>query len=396
MERFNTRIFKYREALYDSYIPEKPLHRDNEVKRIMEILKCSIINNIPRNILVYGKPGVGKTLVINYVTRIIKNDEGLNRNLICCYINCKNLQTRYRILAEILKSFNIHVPVSGWSSDKLYLLLRDKLKDTNCYLIVVLDEIDEIIKKRNDSILYTLVRLNTEIGSSRVSIIGISNRVDFLKNIDDRILSTIDGVKIIFHPYNLEELRDIIYERVKLALNDNVIDFNVLDYVAAYVMRESRDVRKALNIIRLAGELAEKEGSNKITLDHIKRAIKHLDVKIYEEIVKDLPLHYKLILYILVVLSNEGRRLTTGFIYSIYERLCSSLNIEKLSKKRISEIITELENMGFISCKIVNRGRYGRTREIHLNFENLEAIKNCINILSGDFDEKERYNKKTS
>ena len=384
-ENSHSEIFRDRYVLSDSYVPDVILHRDEEINKIYILLANSILKEFPQNIFIYGKSGTGKTLTIKHVMKKLLNEKNLKDLFIYCYINCKNIQTRYRILAEILKSFKIPVPSSGWSSEKLYIMLKDILENSKKFLILILDEIDEILKKRNDNILYTLSRLNSEIKHSRIILVGISNNISFMSKLDPRISNSLFGTNIIFNPYNAEELKDILYFRSKLAFNNDVIENGAIEYLAAYVARESGDVRKALKILKFAGEIAERNGLKKVTIDCIKDAIKKLETNVYEEIIKNLPLHYKLILYSLAILKEENNMVTTGTLYNLYERICRILNMECLSQKRVSEIISELESMGILSSRILNRGRYGRTREIWLNIPDAKnLILNCIKISLGE------------
>ena len=391
MEEFHaSKIFKDRKVLLDSYIPNIVLHRDEEINQIYNILVDCILKKSAQNIFIYGKSGTGKTLVTMHVINILKRDPKLRNKFFHCYINCKNIRTRYRILAEILKSFNIPVPTSGWSSEKLYLMLKDLLDNSKNCLILILDEIDEILRRRDDSILYTLSRLNSELKYSKISLIGISNDISFISKLDPRISNTLFGTSIIFNPYDAKKLKDILFHRITLAFKENVVEESAIDYLSAYIARESGDVRKALKILSIAGEIAEKNSLEKITIECIKRAINILEVNIYEEIIKKLPLHYKLILYSLLILKERGSEpVTTGKLYNIYKKVCESLNIETLSQKRVSEIISELEHMGILSSKILNRGKYGRTREIWLNIPDAKIIiQNSIRIALGELCEK--------
>jgi len=116
-----------------------------------------------------------------------------------------------------------------------------------------------MIKKMDDTFLYSFTRLNQELNKAQISLIGISNEVTFLENIDPRVRSSLGEEEFIFHPYNAIQLQDILKERCEEAFKENTVANGVIAKCAAYAAREHGDARRALDLLRIAGELSERE-----------------------------------------------------------------------------------------------------------------------------------------
>src|SRR3989338_7227692 len=101
----------------------------------------------------------------------------VKNNLKFIYVNCKLKKvadTEYRILAEIIKELGGYVPSTGLPTDQVYSRFVDLIDNEKQMIILVLDEIDQAVKKISDNFIYSLTRLNTELKNAQISIIGIS------------------------------------------------------------------------------------------------------------------------------------------------------------------------------------------------------------------------------
>lgn len=229
-----------------------------------------------------------------------------------------------------------------------------------------MDEIDALVKKHGDDILYRLTRINYDLSTSKVSVIGITNDVKMVENLDPRVKSSLGEEEIIFPPYNAEQLEDILKQRSKIALNEGVISEEVIKLCAALAARDHGDARRALDLLRVSGEIAEREGRDLITADDVNRARIELERDRVYEVISTLPFHSKLVLISIVLGLNSNSTLTTGEVYDIYIKLAGKLGVESITQRRVSDIINELDMVGIITARVVNRGRYGKTKEISL------------------------------
>jgi len=367
-------IFRNREILLPDYVPEELPHRETQIKRLVEILSPIMRGEKPNNIFIYGLTGTGKTAVTRFVLK--KLEEKLSNLFLYVYINTRQVDTPYRILANILESLGTRVPFTGISTAELYRRFLKRVSEIKPILIIVLDEIDALVKKHGDDILYRLTRANYELNKSKISLIGITNDVKFVDFLDPRVKSSLSEEEIVFPPYNADELEDILRKRAKEAFYDSVVSDEVIKLCAALAARDHGDARRALDLLRVAGEIAEREGSPIVTVEHVNKARIEIERDRVYEVVSTLPFHSKLVLLAIVIgFKDKKRSLTTGEIYEIYSKLTKKLGVESVTQRRVSDIINELDMLGIITAKVVNRGRYGKTKEVNIAVNEETIIK---------------------
>ncbi|VVB80540.1 ORC1-type DNA replication protein [uncultured archaeon] len=381
-------LFKDKSILQTSYKPETIPHRDKQIEQVASILAPLLRGERVSNLFVYGKTGTGKTLSVQYVCdEILKRTKEAGVNVQVIYINCKLKKvadTEYRILAALIDKLGDKVADTGLPTPAVYqkfIELVDKTKQT---IVVIFDEIDQVVKKiDDDDFLYNLTRINSELSKAQTSIIGISNDVTFLENIDPRVKSSLGEEEIIFSPYNAMQLKDILDERSKIAFKESVVDEAVISKCAAFAAREHGDARRALDLLRIAGELAERDGKERINEDYIDQANQKIEKDKILDIVETSTKQFQAVLYSILKLNKENKdvdnSLFTGDIFNLYNDVCKEIKMEVLTQRRVSDIIGEIDMFGLINAKVISKGRHGRTREVKLSIpsnllEKVDAI----------------------
>ena len=366
-------IFKDKNVLRINYTPETIPHRSSQIESVASILAPCLKKDKPSNLFVYGKTGTGKTLSVQYVT-----DELLKRikcsgeeHFKVVYINCKLKKvadTEYRILAELVKHLGGSVPATGLPTDAVYNKFIELIDIKDQVILIVLDEIDQAIKKISDNFLYTLTRLNSELKNAQISLVGISNSLTFMDDLDPRVRSSLGEEELVFPPYNALQLQDILRERAKKSFTKNVLDEGVIAKCAALAAREPGDARRALDLLRVAGELAEREGGNKLSLKYIDKANKKIERDKMLDIIENEPKQFQLVLVAIMKLDDDKRfeKMFTGDIYNKYQEVCQNTKNEILTQRRVSDIIADFDMLGLINARVISKGRQGRTREIKL------------------------------
>lgn len=364
-------LFEDKKVLQVFYTPENIPHRGKQIEEVANILAPALRMDTPSNLFVYGKTGTGKTLVTKYVTGLMKKTAEKNKiNLKIFYLNCKLKKvadTEYRLVAQLAREFGKAIPPTGLPTDEVYNLFYSVLDEKDQTVVLVLDEIDQLVKKAGDGILYNLTRINSELKQSRISVIGISNDLIFVDNLDPRVKSSLSEEEILFPPYNALQIQDILKERSKKAFKEGVVQSGVVEKCSAYAAREHGDARRALELLRVAGELAERKGDEKIKIGHIDEAEEKIERDRVLDITLNQPKQFQGVLYAIILVSEKRDKIFTGEIYEIYKKICSEIKLRPLTQRRVSDMLAELDMMGIINAKIISKGRYGRTREIRLS-----------------------------
>ncbi len=358
-------LFRDREVLRHDYIPDRLPHREDQIRLlgatvapVLRAARCS-------NIFIYGKTGTGKTAVTKYVLSHLESkakEHGAQVKF--CYINCRMTGSEYRVFASLSQSVGLSIPFTGLSVGEVFDRFRTGLDQSKIIFIIVLDEVDALIKDRGDAFMYELTRINETLSKSKVSIIGISNDLRLKEFLDPRVFSSLSEEELVFRPYDAGELRNILLERSKLAFQDGVLSDSALSISAALAAAEHGDARRALDLLRVAGEVAERQGAKGITEEHVRQAEKHIEHNRVIDALKNLTLHSKLVLLSVYHLNKSSA--TTGEIYDIYNELCSEMGATLLTQRRLGTLVNELDSMGLVNAKVVSMGRYGRTKKIRL------------------------------
>ncbi|MBS7649884.1 AAA family ATPase [Candidatus Bathyarchaeota archaeon] len=378
-----SRIFSNREVLRHDYVPKNLPHRQHEIDRLGRILAPALGLSKVSNVFIYGKTGTGKTAVVKHVLESLgRKASELGARLRLSYVNCRLAGTNYRVLAEICRSIDVQVPFTGLAVGEIFDRFRLGVNKSRSCLIVVLDEIDTLVKRREEnSLLYELTRVNESLRGNWVGLVGVSNDLRFKEYLEPRILSCLSEEEVVFRPYLADELYNILQDRARIAFNEGRLKDSALRLCAALAAGEHGDARRALDLLRVAGEVAERNGSEEVTEEHVRIAQRKVEHDRIGEVLESLPLHLKLVLLSVFLFSNYSREdAVTGEIYTIYQELCEEVKIDPLTQRRVSGLISEMDMMGLLNARIVNFGRYGRTKKVRLGISG----RSIVEILSDD------------
>lgn len=384
-------LFLNKQVLQSFYTPDNIPHRDEQIEEVAKVLAPALRMEPPSNLFIYGKTGTGKTLVTKYVTSLMKKTaEKNNINFKVFYLNCKLKKvadTEYRLMAQLAREFGKAIPPTGLPTDEVYNLFYNVLDSEEQLILLILDEVDQLVKKTGDGILYNLTRINAELKKSKLSLIGISNDLVFVDSLDPRVKSSLSEEEILFPPYNALQIQEILRQRSMKAFKKEAVMSGVVEKCAAYAAREHGDARRALELLRVAGELAERSGLEKIEIKHIDEAEEKIERDRVLDITLNQPKQFQAVLYAIIVISSTRKNIFTGEIYEIYKKICSEIKLRPLTQRRVSDMLAELDMMGIINAKIISKGRYGRTREITLSIAQ-STVPKIKDVLDKSFDLK--------
>ena len=269
------------------------------------------------------------------------------------------------------------VPMTGWPTDRVYSTFFEAVDYNERVAVIMLDEIDKLVEKSGDDTLYNLSRMNSELDNSRISIMGISNDLKFTDFLDPRVKSSLGEEEIVFPPYDATQLGDILQHRAEVAFKPNALTSDVIPLCSAFAAQEHGDARRALDLLRTAGELAERSQADIVEEEHVRQAQDKIELDRVVEVVRTLPTQSKIVLFSIILLEQNGvHNINTGEVFNIYKRLCEEIDADVLTQRRVTDLISELDMLGIVNAVVVSKGRYGRTKEMSLSvpLEETEAV----------------------
>ncbi|MGA8738804.1 MAG: AAA family ATPase [Nitrososphaeraceae archaeon] len=314
-----SRIFHDRSKLSSRYIPDELHHREKEMSLLLTIFKDSYIK--PDEFLfstpqIVGRSGIGKTSTILKFSKMLENEfikSGLTLKV--AYVNLKlHGGNKYAVYRFLLEKIAPELPSQGLSAEEMLRYLLSYLTENKLYTLIILDEIEFLLRSNKDSgIIYDFTRLNEFDLSKHCNVIGvvfIARSTDFHDKIDSSELSTLGRLPIEFKPYSIDEISDILLTRTSESFNPNVVGTDIIDEVS-FITTSSQvggDVRYALDLLLYAGNLAEANGSDRITLDQIRKAHGYNKPSLTIEDLKELPKSHLLTLMAILKVQNKRKK----------------------------------------------------------------------------------------
>ena len=373
-------LIKNRTILHHTFIPNNIHHRDLEQEQVTQSLLPILKQFRPSNILIYGKPGTGKTLVVRRVlSKIQERVEKTNFPIRLVYGNSKEETTLYGLLVDFGRQLGLsekELPTTGLSISEVFKRLLRIINKNSLNTVFIIDEIDflaHLVSKSKNDILYQLTRSNDRIKNGSLSLIGISNDLTFKDRLDPRVISSLGEEEIVFTNYSVNQIHKILEDRIQLAFVEGAVEESALNLCAAMAGREHGDARRAIDLLRVAGEIAEREQEEKVSEEHIRRASQKMEEDKETAALQSYPLHEKLI--ILAVMRAGGS--STGEIFTAYKELCKSVRQKELTQRRMTQMLSDIELSGIISGRIVHQGIHGRTKKFKLTISP-ETIKQTL------------------
>ncbi|MDO8428339.1 MAG: AAA family ATPase [Candidatus Diapherotrites archaeon] len=382
-------IFLNRNALLPHYTPEHLLFREKQMENLVDSLAVILRNEKPSNIFLYGKTGTGKTaaskLVVEHLLQAMKSKQG---NFASAYMNCRTYNSKYKVLSKAVKELFPKENFLGYSATFVFEKVMEYVNETKSHLVLVLDEIDMI--KDLDECVYSLTRANDDLKNGSISILGISNKLNFKDKLDPRTKSSLCERELIFPPYNAEELTEILRQRAEIALKNKIVEDSALRLAAALAAKESGDARTAVLFLLKGAELAEKKGLTKITDKEIELAKKSVEEEIAFEMISCLPEQQQRVLKSIAVLAGEKKGvqslhgssreeavLLSGEVFEKYQSMAKEEKVSIISGRWYREYLNELEMYGLISTIMSGKGQRGQTKLIKVLLDSKKILKAC-------------------
>jgi len=356
--------------------------RDSEIKELSSHFAGVLRDDHPCHLATWGKTGTGKTLTLSYFLNLLaglSHDKGIP--LRHEHLDLSTPRPCFRALNDLACLFNASKRYKkGISLEELMLRIEAKLADFRGYLILFIDEVDNVRRDRDTFLTFLVRRLPQRI-KARLILVFASNRLNWPDHLDPRVKSFLKLNELIFKPYDAMDLQCILRIRVEKALSPGVVKSGVIEKIAAMASREHGDARKAVALLAKSAYLAEKAGK-KISLSLVEDASKELDQDRYLTMLRSAPSQLKASMAAIIEAFGQANKkpVGTGEAYDAYKVFCGKTGLRTLTGRAFGDLIAELDMYSLIQSRILSRGRYGRTREIILDLpsELMEKIYETI------------------
>ncbi|WP_161627330.1 AAA family ATPase [Halorhabdus tiamatea] len=375
-------VFKNPDLLDPNYVvdSDRIVGRDEQLDGVISVLREALNGSRPRNMLLFGGSGTGKSLITKAVSEEIEtmcDTQDISFGMI--YLQCQNVDTFDRAIFELVQNaaakVNVdpRVPKKGISAKAKFDRLFEIIDDHYDITLFALDEIDKLRGSSGSEpafskLLYQLTRAGPQGNiDTKVSVAALSNDVQFMHELDGRAESSFDPEDIHFGDYDAGEIRDILNHR-KDAFKSGALGEGVIPLSGALCGQNNGDARKAINLLWEAGKLADQEGDGQIEQEHLRRSETEVDINRIETVICGLSPQKKMSLFATAAVKEYGNvspvQSTVGF--NIYCWLTESLNADQLGRETYVKYLRELSDYSILNS---HRKGYGQGAGVMRVFE---------------------------
>jgi len=319
------------DVLSEIHPPDEIHSRESHLKEISVSLWPITQSRTPMNCWLHGKPGVGKTATALWILRKLEKEASVRT----VYVNCWEDPTFFSVLDRIANELRM---LGAERLSKSFKLERLKRHLSNERLVIVLDEIDQVPPKERHAILYNLT------GLPMVGLICVCNTQQVYFDLEERIKSRLNPVQIFFEEYSSDELLQILNQRAQYALAPDTCTEQLLGTIARLA---DGDARIAIQTLKNAAHMAEKESNKEIRASHVRSAWNAAKDIEKAHFLRNLTEHHHL-LYELIA---KKRNILSGDLWRLYLKTCEKRNVEPIAVRTYSDYCNNLVELRLVQAK---------------------------------------------
>ena len=351
---------------YD-YVPRNLVSRQDQMHALEALFRPLVEYDRTCNAFLMGPVGTGKTVTARRFCQDMKDfcaGKGMALDII--YINCRNSSSESSVILNLIRYFDRGYPERGFSVEDMARVLKNHLVKNRRPLIVILDEVDVLLKKSTVDILYQITRLSDDTSRpAPVSVILISQQSVY-SMMDDATASTFRRTTTVrFDRYSREELRQIAKERAEEALLPGKVSDEALDQIADS-SEEFGDARMAIELLERAANLAEEEPFGEVTVENVRAAKAGIYSVVSESKIETLDLNRKLTLLAIARAMKQNVMISISAAEKTYAVVCEEYGVPARKHTQFWGYVQDLEKVGLVKTRVSSSGKGGRTTTVSL------------------------------
>jgi cell division control protein 6 len=379
-------VFKDLAKLDFDYVPDELPGRDEALRFLLSTYRGLTQGAVREHALLWGPVGTGKTVVAKRFARdlaTVLRRQG--KALEVVHVNCRSKKSDGLAMLSILNHFDPHYPDRGFSVGEMLRDLKRHLERKGAHLLVLLDEVDALLKSDGSSLVYDLTRFNSESGPSwtGVSVLMVSQD-NVLPLLDAAALSTFKQTNVHqFTKYEVSKLEAIVKQRVTLAFNAGAFEPDAVTLVADIAGIDG-NARLAIEVLQKSGTLADNEGKGRVGPEEVRAAKSYVSSYITTPKLLAMPKHPLLVLLALARRLKGGEAYaTTGAVESAYKVACEEFGEAARAHTQFWKYLKQLEGAGFLLSRLSGKGQAGTTQLLSIPDAPAKVVEAKVRELLG-------------
>lgn len=345
-------LYEDRDALETNYRSDLYIPREDLLKEYGDCLEPILEGSTPKDVVLQGEPGTGKTTTTNHVINELKSELPDSNQLHTASVVVSEESSSYQVLVELVNELRRDrgeesIPKTGNPRDGVLEKLLDELHQREGTLLLIIDDFHVV--EDPDPLLRDLSRLDERITTDavKIGVITITNDGSFLDELDSDTNSSYKPRIINFPSYSADEVEDILLKRAESAFEENALSIERLRLCVSLCLQQGGDLRYGLDLLLEAGDKAknriretEDSTEREIIEEDIYSAEQRLSEYWFDRTLAGLPEQKQLVVFVLANYASTGEtpcRTTT--ICDGFERTYDSIS-ERQMRNYLDDLIS--------------------------------------------------------
>ncbi len=351
---------------YD-YIPRNLVNRDGQMHQLESLFRPLVESNRPCNAFLLGSVGTGKTVTAKRFCNDMKDYcSGKGMKLDVLYVNCRSNNSESAVLIDLIHHFDPGYPDRGFSTEEMARILKNHLNKNRSPLVIILDEVNVLLKKNSVDIIYQITRMSDDVAKpAPVSLIMISQESVY-EMMDEASASTFRrSITIKFNKYSYDELKTIVKERSEIALFPGRISDDAIEQIADS-SEEYGDARMAIELLERSASLAEESTVGEVTVEDVRAAKALIYSTVSESKIASLDINKKIALLSVARAMKQNVVIPISSAEKTYAIVCEEFDVPARRHTQFWKYIQDLEKIGLVRTRVMTEGKNGRSTKISL------------------------------